>query len=189
MCILNNQTLYEWATWREGSMRGRMQEKQELSSGGRAPCSTGFPHQWVFSEPIRVSAPADVVRGCVHLQWIFFWRLFQCLCPFHDGWFTSAPAHTVLNVQQFLTKNQHEPRVPPSLFTQSHLEQFFFCFPRWKKVLKGKHFADIEEVKQKTGEALKSIKINEFKNCSKQWENVYIGVLYQMENTWKMTGI
>ena len=40
-----------------------------------------------------------------------------------------------------------------------------------KKVLKGKHFADVEEVKQKkTAEALKGIKINEFKNYFEQWK-------------------
>ena len=39
----------------------------------------------------------------------------------------------------------------------------FFNFPRIKKVLQGKHFADVEEVKQKT-EALKGIKIDELKN-------------------------
>ena len=37
-----------------------------------------------------------------------------------------------------------------------------------KKVLKGKHFADVEEVKQKT-EVLKGIEINKFKNCFEQW--------------------
>ena len=41
----------------------------------------------------------------------------------------------------------------------------FFLFPQLKKVLKGKRFADVEEVKQKTAEALKGIKIDEFKNC------------------------
>ena len=39
-----------------------------------------------------------------------------------------------------------------------------------KKGLKGTCFADVEELKQKMAEALKSIKINEFKNCSEQWE-------------------
>ena len=39
-----------------------------------------------------------------------------------------------------------------------------------KKVLKGKCFADVEEVKQKTAEALKGIKIDEFKNYFKQWK-------------------
>ena len=48
-----------------------------------------------------------------------------------------------------------------------------------KEVLKWKRFADVEEVKQKTAEALKSIKIEEFKNCFEQWKNVS-GVLYQM---------
>ena len=39
-----------------------------------------------------------------------------------------------------------------------------------KKVLKGKHFADVEEVKQKTAGALKGIKMEEFKNCFEQWK-------------------
>ena len=45
-----------------------------------------------------------------------------------------------------------------------------------KKVLKGKCFADVKEVKkqnpnkQKMAEALKGIKIDEFKNCFEQWK-------------------
>ena len=27
-----------------------------------------------------------------------FWRLFQLVCPFHDGWFNSAPAHIMLSI-------------------------------------------------------------------------------------------
>ena len=38
-----------------------------------------------------------------------------------------------------------------------------------KNTLKGKRFANVEEVKQKMAEALKGIKINEFKNCLDQW--------------------
>ena len=34
-----------------------------------------------------------------------------------------------------------------------------------EKVLKRKCFADVEQVKQKTAEALKGIKIDEFKSC------------------------
>ena len=67
-----------------------------------------------------------------------------------------------------------------------------------KTVLKGKHFANVEEVKQnkqnKTkqnnlAEALKSIKIEEFKNCFEQWKNVSIGILHQMECTLKVTEV
>ena len=39
-----------------------------------------------------------------------------------------------------------------------------------KKVLKGKYFTAVVEVKQKVAEALKHIKIEEFKNCSEQWK-------------------
>ena len=58
-----------------------------------------------------------------------------------------------------------------------------------KKVLKRKHFADVEEVKQKTSEALKTIKIDEFKNCLEQWKKVSLGVLHQMESTLKVTEV
>ena len=36
---------------------------------------------------------------------VFFWRLFQWVCSFHDEWFTNVPTQTVLTIQQVLTKN------------------------------------------------------------------------------------
>ena len=45
----------------------------------------------------------------------------------------------------------------------------FLLFSGIEKVLKGKDFADVEEVKQKLAEALKGIKIAKFKNCFEQW--------------------
>ena len=57
-----------------------------------------------------------------------------------------------------------------------------------KKALKGKHFANVEEVKQTTTEVLKDIKINELKNWAVE-KNISIGVLHQMENTLKVTEV
>ena len=45
-----------------------------------------------------------------------------------------------------------------------------FLLPQMKKGPKGKCFANVKEVKQKMAEALKGIKINEFKNCFEQWK-------------------
>ena len=39
-----------------------------------------------------------------------------------------------------------------------------------KKVLKGECFADVEDMKQETAEALKGINIDKFKNCFEQWK-------------------
>ena len=63
-----------------------------------------------------------------------------------------------------------------------------------KKVLKRKCFANVEKVKQKmvkqkTAEALKGIKIDEFKKCMSSGKNVLIGVLHQMESTMKVTEV
>ena len=54
-----------------------------------------------------------------------------------------------------------------------------------KKVLKGKPFADVEEVKQKTAEALKGIKIDEFKTVFSS-RKVLIGVLHQIKSALKV---
>ena len=57
----------------------------------------------------------------------------------------STPAHITLSVQQFLTKNQPHPLYLPNLT----LRDFLLLFLQVKKVLEGKHFTDVEEVKQK----------------------------------------
>ena len=58
-----------------------------------------------------------------------------------------------------------------------------------KKVLKGKCFADVEEVKRKMAEALKHIKINKFKNCFEQRIKYFDSVLCQMESILKVTEV
>ena len=63
-----------------------------------------------------------------------------------DGWFTNASARTVLSVQQFLTKNGMTP-VPHPLYSPD-LTKWLFLYPWMKKVLKGKCFANVEEVKK-----------------------------------------
>ena len=58
-----------------------------------------------------------------------------------------------------------------------------------KKVLKGKRFADTEEVKQKMAEALKASKWTSSKTVLSSARNISIGVSYQMESTLKVTEI
>ena len=58
-----------------------------------------------------------------------------------------------------------------------------------KKVLKGKCFADVEEVKRKMAEALKHIKINKFKNRFEQRIKYFDSVLCQMESILKVTEV
>ena len=58
-----------------------------------------------------------------------------------------------------------------------------------KNVLKEKRFTVVEKVRQKTAEALKGIKINEFKNCFEQWKKVSMGILHQKESTLKVTEV
>ena len=58
----------------------------------------------------------------------------------------------------------HPPNSPNLTPSDSSL------FSQMKKVLKEKHFSNVEQAKQKMAESLKGIKINNFKNCSEQWK-------------------
>ena len=58
-----------------------------------------------------------------------------------------------------------------------------------KKVLKEKHFAHVEEMKQKTAEALKGIKIDEFKKCFEQWEKCLGRCIASDGSTLKVTEV
>jgi len=43
----------------------------------------------------------------------------------------------------------------------------FFLFPKIKKILKGGHFDDIDDIRSSTTAALKAIPQNQFQNCLK----------------------
>jgi hypothetical protein len=62
----------------------------------------------------------------------------------------------------------------------------FFLFPRLKRDLKGKRFADVEDVKKKkTTEAVKDINSDEFKKCLSNGNDVWTSAPTQMESTLK----
>ena len=103
-------------------------------------------------------------------------------------WFTSTPAYIVLRIQQFWTENQYDPHAPPSLFTRS-LQVTFFCFPRWKNFLKGKCFADVEEVKQKKWQKHQKTSKSTSAKIRTVEKTSLLGVLYQLESILKVTKV
>ena len=94
----------------------------------------------------------------------------------------------MLSVQQFLTKNMWPSCLPHPPYSPNLIPSDSFFVSSMKKVLKGKCFADVEEVKQKMAEALKGVQIDKFKNYFEQWKKVS-GVLHQMESTLKVTEV
>ena len=75
--------------------------------------------------------------------------IYEHTCPYH------AECSAVFD-QKCMTSSYS-----PDLFPSSFVVTFFAAVSWMKKVLKGKHFADMEEVKQKMAE---SIKTDKFKN-------------------------
>ncbi|PNF16923.1 hypothetical protein B7P43_G04205 [Cryptotermes secundus] len=74
-------------------------------------------------------------------------------------------------VPRLLTAEQKQGRVEAccALKEESRNDQKFFLFPRMKRDMKGKRFADVAEVKEKTTEALSSISKDEFRQCFEKW--------------------
>jgi len=82
----------------------------------------------------------------------------------HDN----APAHTALSVRQFLPTKQitvlEHPAYSPDLAPSD-----FFLFPMIKKILKRRHFGDIDDIGSNTSAVLKAIPQNQFQNCFEGW--------------------
>ena len=76
---------------------------------------------------------------------------------------------------QFLTKNGMTP-IAHAPYSPDLAPYDFLLFPRLKMDMKGKRFATVEEVKQKSLEGLKNIPISEFKKCFAQWEDSFVEV-------------
>ena len=79
--------------------------------------------------------------------------------------------------------------MPHSPYSLNLTRSDFFFVSQMKKVLKGKHFVNMEEVKQKMAEALKGIKSLSSKTVLSSGKNVLIRILHQMESTLKVTSL
>jgi len=70
----------------------------------------------------------------------------------------------IMSVREFLATKQvtvlEHPAYSPDLTPSD-----FFLFPKIKEILKGRHFDDIDDIKNNTTAALKAIPQNQFQNC------------------------
>lgn len=88
-----------------------------------------------------------------------------------EWWFHhNAPALRAVCGNHFPTKSGITLRFQPP--HSPDLTPFdFFLFPKMKKELYGRSFADVEEVQRQLMLALKGIRREEFQNCFVQWKS------------------
>jgi len=82
----------------------------------------------------------------------------------HDN----SPAHTALSVRAFLATKQITVLEHPA-FSPDLAPSDFVLFPKIKKILKGRHFDDIDDIRNNTTAALKANPQNRFQNCFEGW--------------------
>jgi len=74
-------------------------------------------------------------------------------------------------VHQFLAKNMMVIPHPP--YSPDLAPCNFFLFPHMKGQMKGKHSAEVSELKKKMPEVLNNINMEEFQKCFQQWEKYW----------------
>ena len=74
--------------------------------------------------------------------------------------------------------------MPHSPCSPDLIQSEFFCFPRFKNVLKGKSFANMEDIKAKNGRSTKRHQNRQVqKLLSAVGKKVSIGLVHQVEST------
>ena len=141
----------------------RTPQKVELSSGGWAPCSTGFPHYMsILGTHLYQSTRWLCCERLCSASVIFSENSFSTFARFMMGDLQVHPPIPCWVFSSFWPKPSMTPVTHPP-HSPNLAQSDFFCLPRWKKKsLKGNLLASVEE-KQKYAEALKSIKIKNFK--------------------------
>ena len=83
----------------------------------------------------------------------------------HDN----TTAHTSMLGREFLVKNK-TVIVTQSPYSPDFAPADSFLFPKLKTPIKGKHFASIVEIKEKSKQELLAIPICAFQKCFEDWE-------------------
>ena len=117
-----------------------------------------------------------------------FWKIFNGFAHFMMGDLRAHSPKRSLSVQTFLSKNGITPCPSLRLHWVSP-RATSFLFPLMKKVLKGKRFANAEEVKQKMAGVLNASKPTSSKPVLNSGKNVLIGILYHTESNLKVTEV
>ena len=83
----------------------------------------------------------------------------------HDN----ASAHTSLLIRDFLVKNK-TVILPQPPYSPDMAPCDFFLFPKLKRTLKGRRFANIDEIKTESLKELNAIPKSEFRKCFEDWK-------------------
>ena len=105
------------------------------------------------------------LRETVMWKWPAMRKNRDCLLH-HDN----APAHTLLIVSEFLTKNSMTT-VPHPAYSPDLAPCDCYVFPKIKLWLKGRHFVSIEEIQPESQKALNMLTQANFNDCFQKWQN------------------
>ena len=158
--------------------RGPLKNQNYLLEGGPL---AGFPRQVSALGTHLYQGTSWHCCKRLYSASVNFFLIFQCICPFHERWFTVHLPPPCWVFSSFLAKNSMTPMPHPPYSPDLTLSTFFLLlFPWWKESSKRnilpmwKRWNKQKEKKQKH---LKGIKINKFKNYFEEWQKVSLGVL------------
>ena len=84
----------------------------------------------------------------------------------HDN----VPAHTLLIVREFLTKN-NMTTVPHLAYLPNLAPCNFYVFAKMKLRLKRRRFVSTEEIQAESQQVLNTLTLTDFNECFQKWQN------------------
>ena len=123
-------------------------QKNKLSSGGWALVVQAFPLDECSRNPSGAVHQLALLWEAVFCFSEFFLKTFSMCLPISRRVIYEHICPHYTECSAVFDQKWHDPCAPSSLFTQSGSERLFFVSLD-EKALKGKCFADAEEVKQK----------------------------------------
>jgi hypothetical protein len=131
--------------------------------------------QWTENSGRFDDVGISAFHSCVVDLWppVSVWRLLLSVfwCVTNNSWILhddNASAHTELSVTEFLASKQitllENPPYSPYLAPND-----FFLNLKLKEILKGRHFDDIDDIRNNMTAALKDIPQNQFQNYFQGW--------------------
>jgi hypothetical protein len=119
--------------------------------------------QWTETSVWFDDVGISVFHSCV----VDLWQSLS-KCVFGVLHHDNAPAHTTLSAREFLASKQITVLEHP-LYSLDLYPSDFYLFPKVKKILKGRYFDDIDDIRNNTTAAPKASPQNEFQNYFEGW--------------------
>jgi hypothetical protein len=102
----------------------------------------------------------------------------------HDN----APCHTVISVNEFLTKKRYSSG-STAPYAPDLSPHYFFLFPKLKFYVKGHNFGTVNNIQKVVIDHLRALPHEDFQHCYREWEQPFWRCVASQENYYEWDNV